>query len=65
MTKIGDVQDGFLAQWLFSIAGESDRDDVNKLGSIPTRLSVKYEYNFADGDITPKNAFRVTLVPLF
>lgn len=31
ITKIGDVQAGFLGQWLFSVAGESDRDDVNSL----------------------------------
>ena len=111
ITKIGDVQTGFLAQWLFSVAGKSDRDDVNsvtiqpfasyglknnwslgtsfmafsynaeqsrwaslplglklekliKLGSVPARFSMEYEYNFADSGVTPKNTFRVTLTPL-
>ena len=31
ITKIGGFQGGFLAQWLFSIAGKSDRDDINSL----------------------------------
>ena len=31
ITKIGEVQGGFLTQWLFSVAGDSDRDDVNSL----------------------------------
>jgi hypothetical protein len=31
ITKIGEVQAGFLGQWLFSVAGESDRDDLNSL----------------------------------
>jgi len=31
MTKIGKVQGGFLAQWLFSVAGDEDRVDVNSL----------------------------------
>ena len=31
MTKIGKVQGGFLAQWLFSVAGDKDRDDINSL----------------------------------
>ena len=31
MTKIGKFQGGFLAMWMFSVAGKSDRDDVNSL----------------------------------
>jgi len=31
ITKKGNFQGGFVAQWLFSVAGESDRDDVNSL----------------------------------
>jgi hypothetical protein len=31
ITKIGGFQGGFLTQWLVSIAGESDRDDINSL----------------------------------
>ena len=31
ITKIDEFQGGVLTQWLFSVAGESDRDDVNSL----------------------------------
>ena len=111
ITKIGDVQAGFLGQWLFSVAGESDRDDVNsltiqpfasyglkdnwsistsfmafnynveqsrwgslplgmriekliKLGKLPARFMLEYEYNFADSGVAPKNTFRIALIPL-
>lgn len=35
ITKFGDVSAGFLAQWLVSVAGESDRDDVNSVNLQP------------------------------
>jgi len=31
MTKIGKFQGGFLAMWMFSVAGKSDRDNVSSL----------------------------------
>ena len=35
ITKVGDVSADFLAQWLVSVAGESDRDDVNSFSLQP------------------------------
>jgi len=31
ITKLGAFQGGLLTQWLFSVAGKSDRDDINTL----------------------------------
>jgi hypothetical protein len=111
ITKVADVQAGFLGQWLFSVAGESDRDDINtltiqpfasyglannwsvstsfmafnynvdtskwgnvplgvrlekliKLGNLPARFFIEYEYNFANSSIGPKSTFRIALIPL-
>jgi len=35
ITKFGDVSAGFLAQWLVSVAGDKDRDDVNSFSLRP------------------------------
>jgi len=35
ITKFGDVSAGFLAQWLVSVAGKDDRDDVNSFSLQP------------------------------
>jgi hypothetical protein len=35
ITKKDNFQGGFLAQWLFSVAGKSDRDDINTLSLQP------------------------------
>jgi len=35
ITKIGEANVGMLAQWLVSVAGESDRDDVNSISLQP------------------------------
>ncbi len=35
ITKFGNVQAGFLAQWLFSVAGNKNRDDINSLALQP------------------------------
>ena len=44
ITKFGDVSAGFLAQWLYSIAGEDDRDDINSFSVQPFA-----GYGFGDG----------------
>lgn len=111
ITKKDNFQGGFLTQWLVSINGEKDRDDINsltiqpfgvfgfpggwslntsemvfnysienskwtsvplglrveklvKIGKLPARLYVDYEYNFADSDIAPKKTIRFAFVPL-
>ena len=35
ITKFGDVSAGFLAQWLYSVAGKDDRDDINSFSLQP------------------------------
>lgn len=35
ITKFGPVSAGFLAQWLYSVAGEKDRDDINTIALQP------------------------------
>lgn len=44
ITKFGDVSAGFLAQWLYSVAGEDDRDDINSFSLQPFA-----GYGFGDG----------------
>ncbi len=44
ITKKDNFQGGFLLQWLYSIAGESDRDDVNTIAFQPFG-----GFGFADG----------------
>jgi hypothetical protein len=58
ITRFGDVSAGFLAKWLLSVAGESDRYDVNsfslqlgahlerrvQIGSLPVRMEVEYDH---------------------
>ena len=44
ITKFGPVSAGFLAQWLVSVAGDKDRDDVNSFGLQPFG-----GYGFGDG----------------
>ena len=35
ITKFGDVSAGFLAQWLYSVVGKDDRDDINSFSLQP------------------------------
>ncbi len=44
ITKFGEVSAGFLAQWLVSVAGKSDRDDINSFSLQPFA-----GYGFGDG----------------
>ena len=44
ITKFGPVSAGFLAQWLYSVAGEDDRDDINIFSLQPFA-----GYGFGDG----------------
>lgn len=44
ITKFDDVSAGFLAQWLFSVAGKDDRDDLNSFSLQPFA-----GYGFGDG----------------
>ena len=44
ITKFGDVSAGFLAQWLYSVAGKDDRDDINSINFQPFA-----GYGFGDG----------------
>ena len=44
ITKFGEVSAGSLAQWLFSVAGKDDRDDVNSISVQPFA-----GYGFGDG----------------
>ena len=44
IAKLGEVQTGFLAQWLVSVAGASNRDDINSLALQPFA-----GYGFGDG----------------